>query len=74
VPFGGQTQWVRNVLAASSCGLRWSAREYQLADPRLATWSDVRDDYGLAFRTIIPLIGLETFLRLDEVPADMAER
>lgn len=68
VPFGEQTQWVRNVVAAGSCTLRWRAREYPLTDPRLVGWDDVRDEYGRAFRTIIPVIGLETFLQLADAP------
>jgi hypothetical protein len=68
IPFGDQTQWVRNVLAAGSCTLRWRAHEYPLTDPRVVGWDEVRDDYGRAFRTIIPVIGLDRFLRLSEAP------
>jgi hypothetical protein len=66
IPFGDQTQWVRNVLAAGTCTLRWRAHEYPLTDPHVVGWAEVGDDYGRAFRTIIPLIGLETFLRLSD--------
>ena len=62
VPFGGATQWVRNVLAAGACTIRWKGRETAVAAPRLAEWPEVRPLTPRILRPIIRLVGIRTFL------------
>ena len=64
LPFGAATQWVRNVLAEDGCSLRWRGRDVRLADPRIVDWSVARSRYGLVLRTVIPVLGVRTFLHL----------
>lgn len=62
VPFGGATQWVRNVLAADGCVIRWKGRETPVTEPRLEEWPAVRPLTPRILRPIIRLAGIQTFL------------
>jgi deazaflavin-dependent oxidoreductase (nitroreductase family) len=64
LPFGGSTQWARNVLAADGGTLRWRAREYRVVDPEVIDWPQARSSYGPLLRAVIPVTGIRTFLRL----------
>ena len=55
--YGGDTQWVKNVVAAGSCTLRTRGRDIRLVDPEL-----VRDP---ARRLMPPLV--RAILALDDV-------
>jgi hypothetical protein len=35
LPWGPNTQWARNVLAAGGAGMTWKGREHQTTEPRL---------------------------------------
>ena len=35
LPWGPQTNWVRNVLVAGGCVIRWKAQEYHVTEPRV---------------------------------------
>ena len=34
LPWGRSTDWVRNVVAAGGCRVRWRGRDYECADPQ----------------------------------------
>jgi deazaflavin-dependent oxidoreductase (nitroreductase family) len=65
LPFGGSTQWARNVLAAGGCTIRWRAQEYGAGDPEVIDWSRARSSYGPVLRLVIPVTGIRTFLRVE---------
>jgi deazaflavin-dependent oxidoreductase (nitroreductase family) len=70
IPFGAQTQWVKNVLAAEGAGLRWRGRELHVNQAEVVDWAAVRGDWPAVLRTVIPVIGITSFMRLnDETPA-----
>jgi deazaflavin-dependent oxidoreductase (nitroreductase family) len=69
IPFGDATQWVRNVLAAGSCTLRWRGRDHLVVNPRVVDWSEAKPFVNPVLRAIIPLIGIRSFLRLDDSAA-----
>ena len=62
VPFGGATQWVRNVLAAGGCVVRWKGHDTPVTEARLAEWPEVRLLSPRVVRPIIRLAGIRTFL------------
>jgi deazaflavin-dependent oxidoreductase (nitroreductase family) len=35
LPWGAKTNWVRNVLAAGGCTMRWKGTDYRVIDPHL---------------------------------------
>jgi deazaflavin-dependent oxidoreductase (nitroreductase family) len=65
LPFGGSTQWARNVLASGACTIRWRAQEYRAGDPEVIDWPRARSSYGPVLRLVIPLAGIRTFLRVE---------
>jgi hypothetical protein len=67
LPFGAPTQWVRNVLAAGSCTIRWRGRDHLVTNPRIVAWAEARAAFHPALRVIAPRIGIHTYLRVDEV-------
>ena len=62
VPFGGATQWTRNVLEAGGFVIRWRGRETQVTEPRIAEWSEVKPLVPRILRPIIRLVGIRHFL------------
>jgi deazaflavin-dependent oxidoreductase (nitroreductase family) len=65
LPFGGSTQWARNVLAARGCTVRWRAHEYRAGAPEVIDWPRARSSYGPLLRLVIPVTGIATFLRVE---------
>jgi deazaflavin-dependent oxidoreductase (nitroreductase family) len=62
LPFGGATQWVRNVLDAGGCVIRWRGRDTEVTEPRVADWSEVKPLVPRILRPIIGLTGVRHFL------------
>ena len=46
LPWGPGTNWVRNVLAAGGCVVRWRGHDHVVTDPVVAGADDVRPYYG----------------------------
>jgi deazaflavin-dependent oxidoreductase (nitroreductase family) len=64
LPFGGSTQWARNVLAGGGCTVRWRAHDYRASAPEVIDWERARSSYGPLLRLVIPVTGIATFLRV----------
>jgi deazaflavin-dependent oxidoreductase (nitroreductase family) len=62
VPFGGATQWVRNVLEAGRCVIRWRGRDTEETEPHLVDWSEARPLTSRILRPLIRLAGIRHFL------------
>jgi deazaflavin-dependent oxidoreductase (nitroreductase family) len=69
IPFGDATQWVRNVLAAGSSTLTWRGRDHLVVNPRVIDWSEARPRVNPVLRAIVPIVGIRSFLRVDDSPA-----
>ena len=68
IPFGPETQWPRNVIAAGGCTMRWNGRTFRVGDPEI-----VGPDVGLpAFnawqRVILHAIRTDRFLLVRRLP------
>ncbi|HWS39565.1 MAG TPA: hypothetical protein VN408_43320 [Actinoplanes sp.] len=48
LPWGAGTNWVRNVLAAGGCVLRWKGTDHPLDRPRILDAAAARPYYGRA--------------------------
>ena len=46
LPWGAGTNWVRNVLAAGGCTLRWKGADHRLDDPRILDAAAARPYYS----------------------------
>jgi deazaflavin-dependent oxidoreductase (nitroreductase family) len=71
--FGEQADWVRNVLTAGGCMIRWNGMNYQVIEPEVVDWATVRTSFYPAERVLIPLIGIERFVRLRYAPVSASD-
>jgi deazaflavin-dependent oxidoreductase (nitroreductase family) len=68
--FGEQADWFRNVQAAGGCIVRWKGVNYPLIEPEVVDFATVRASFYPAERVLIPVIGIEHFVRLRHSPAN----
>ena len=64
LPWGPQTNWARNVLAAGGCTIRWKAVDYQVTAPTLVGPETALTAANRLQRTVIRRTGLRHFLQL----------
>ena len=64
MPWGERTQWVRNVLEAGSCRLRWGGSDYSLVEPRVIDRTEADAFFGPILRVGLSAFGMRVFLRL----------
>lgn len=67
--FGKQTSWFQNIQAAGGCTIQWKGATYQVTEPVVVDWKSVRASFYPAERILVPLIGIEDFVRLRLAPA-----
>jgi hypothetical protein len=46
LPWGAKTNWVRNVLAAGGCTIRWRGADHRVDDPRIIDEAAARPYYS----------------------------
>ena len=68
--FGEQADWIRNVLAAGGCTIRWKGGTYTVIEPEIVDWATVRASFYPAERVLVPLIGIRRFVRLRNAPSN----
>jgi hypothetical protein len=61
---GEQANWFRNVQAAGGCEIRWKGANYPLIDPEVVDWATARSAFSPVERVLMPIIGIEQFVRL----------
>jgi hypothetical protein len=64
LPFGGGTQWVKNVVAAGGCEVKWAGVQYALVRPEVVGFEEVADAFSPFQRWALPRIGANRFIRL----------
>lgn len=62
--FGEQADWFRNIRAAGGCTIRWKGADYAVIEPEVVDWATARPAYYPLERVLMPLIGIEQFVRL----------
>jgi len=62
--YGPDTDWYRNILAASKCTLKWMGREYALERPEVIPISQAMRAYPLLVRPFIVVPGTTLFVWL----------
>jgi deazaflavin-dependent oxidoreductase (nitroreductase family) len=67
--FGEQADWFRNVQAAGGCVIRWKGVNYPVIKPEVVDWATARSAFSPVERVLVPLIGIEHFVRLRHAPA-----
>jgi deazaflavin-dependent oxidoreductase (nitroreductase family) len=64
LPWGERTQWVRNVIAAGECSIRWRGADHPASAPRLTGFDEASAAFHPAQLAILRAAGVRTFLRL----------
>jgi deazaflavin-dependent oxidoreductase (nitroreductase family) len=72
--FGAGADWFRNVQAGGGCVIRWKGAEYAVVDPEVVDWATARPAFYPVERVLMPLIGIEQFVRLRHAPAGGNDR
>ncbi|MEA2654644.1 MAG: hypothetical protein QOI23_9 [Chloroflexota bacterium] len=62
--FGEDAGWVRNILAAKECVLRYRATDYELVEPAVLDASTVRAQLPRLMRFGLPIIGATKVIRM----------
>ena len=72
LPWGSETHWLRNVVAAGGCTIRWRGREHAAVAPRVIGFEIAADAFHPLQRSVMRVAGIESFLRLRRVePAEL---
>lgn len=64
LPFGGATQWARNVMATGGATIRWNGGTYAVVDPEIIPASEAKQHFIAPIRALIPWTGIGDFLRV----------
>jgi hypothetical protein len=64
LPWGDQTQWVRNVLDADGCTIRWWGDDHPTTEPVVIGAEEAGSAFSPAQRAILRAAGVRSFLRL----------
>jgi hypothetical protein len=67
LPWGESTQWLRNVLAAGGCTVRWRGRDHSTTDPVVVGIEEAGVAFSPPLRRILRVAGIGSFLRLRRV-------
>lgn len=70
LPYGSQTDWCRNVMAAGKCDLTWRGKAYQLARPEIISGSEVFHTLPILPRIVLRGAGIHEFLWLHNMERD----
>ena len=69
LPYGSDSDWVKNVLAAGGCGLRTRGSGVRLVEPRIDE-NDAQSDIPALVRWALRRLGATEFLALKPAGAD----
>jgi deazaflavin-dependent oxidoreductase (nitroreductase family) len=64
LPWGRETQWLRNVLAADGCVVRWRGRDVTGADPQVLGMETALEAFHPVQRAVLRAAGVASYLRL----------
>ena len=67
--FGDRADWFRNVRAAVECVIRWRGADYPVNEPEVVDWETARSAFYRVERVLMPLIGIEHFVRVRHASA-----
>jgi deazaflavin-dependent oxidoreductase (nitroreductase family) len=69
LPWGGGTNWARNVLAAGGCTIRWKGADHRVTAPELVDRARARAFYGRGSWAVVErVMGADSFLLLRRGP------
>jgi len=72
LPYGSQTDWCRNVVAAGMCELTWKGQTYELERPEIISGSQVFPAFPVWQRILLQGGGIRDFLWLHDKEVNTA--
>ena len=66
--YSGQSEWVKNVLAAGGCALKTRGRKYQLSAPKVVR-DPSRKRFPFPVRLVLRTVGANEYMELSKSPA-----
>jgi deazaflavin-dependent oxidoreductase (nitroreductase family) len=70
LPWGDETQWLRNVLAAGGCTIRWRGADHLATSPQVMGTEDAAGAFHPLQRAVLRAAGIRAFVRLDRTEPD----
>lgn len=67
LPFGGGTQWARNVMAAGAATLTWRGEQWSVAAPRVLSLAEAAAAFDPLQRWLSTRLGIVTYLEVRTV-------
>lgn len=64
LPFGARTDWVRNVLSAGGCTIRWKGTEYEMTDPVVIDQQAGLPAFNTLEARLLRALGIQGVLRV----------
>ena len=64
LPWGAETQWVRNVIAAGGCALRWRGEEHTAVDPTIIRGAEGSSAFNPLQQALLRGAGVATFVHM----------
>jgi deazaflavin-dependent oxidoreductase (nitroreductase family) len=64
LPFGDTADWVRNVLAARGCVVRWNGAEHEMIDPEVIHAASGLAAFNVVEARLLEAVGIKGILRL----------
>jgi hypothetical protein len=74
LPFGTGTQWLKNIQAADSAGLRRAGRDHAIDRPVVRPLDEIADDLPAPIAFAAWHLGIDTFVEVRRVPDDRGVR
>jgi deazaflavin-dependent oxidoreductase (nitroreductase family) len=67
--FGQGADWFQNIQAAGTCTIEWKGVQYTVIQPAVIDRAAARPAFSPLERALLPLIGVQHFVRLQHAPA-----
>jgi deazaflavin-dependent oxidoreductase (nitroreductase family) len=67
--FGEGADWLQNLRAGGGGVIRWNGIEYPVGAPEVVDWPTARPAFARIERALVPLIGIQRFVRVRLAPA-----
>ena len=64
LPWGAETQWVRNLIAAGGCTLKWRGEEHTAVDPTIIQGTKGSSAFNSLQQRLLRSAGVSTFVHL----------
>jgi deazaflavin-dependent oxidoreductase (nitroreductase family) len=73
LPWGDETHWLRNVMAANGCSIRWRGTEHVATTPRVIGFEDAAGAFHPIQRFILRAAGVRSFLELERTQLEQTQ-